>query len=310
MYKFKLIISVLCLFVVITNGCSLPFSKNNSNNSENAAPENQTSESAKNTSEKTIKEQDEIRQIDFKNFTYEPYCASPDDKPEKLSVRKGEYSRDKGDDKIFFKIGDITYGDVNGDGQTDAVILSSCNTGGSGNFSEGFVYTMKNGKPALLTRISGGDRAYGGLRSAKVENGLLLVERNDENDANGSCCPEYSITTKYKWNGKDLTEVGNLPRRELYPKTRISFAKGSSESVSKIRVEDIKRFVVGAGAGQTLTVSVNSKSVALSLLSDDADVSNETNSLTAKLNKNGDYVIELQNLDEKPVEVTLKIEIR
>ena len=35
----------------------------------------------------------DIRQVDFKNFTYEPFCAG--EKPIKVTVKDGEYSEEK-----------------------------------------------------------------------------------------------------------------------------------------------------------------------------------------------------------------------
>lgn len=305
----------ICFFILFAlSACSLNQTNGNSgvaeNSSENNVEKVENSE-YNNETTKNNSQQDEIKKVDFKNFTYEPFCAAPDDKPEKITVKNGEYTRDKGDDKLYFAVGEVTYGDVNGDKQTDAIITSTCNTGGTGNFSEGFIYELKNDKPVLLARISGGDRAYGGIRSAEVKEGLIFVERNDPGEGGASCCPELAITTKYKLDGSKLVEGGNSQTRELYPKERVSFNKGSSEIEMKIKVDEIRRFVVGAKAGQTLSASVNSKNVSIGLMSDDADISDEsTAKLTAILKKNGDYVIQIQNLDEKPIETTLKISIQ
>src|SRR5262249_15890321 len=117
--------------------------------------------------------QTDIHSVDFKNFTYSAYCAGED--PENLTVKDGEYSREKENNEGWFRVFWTKYGDLNGDGKDEAVILSVCNTGGTGQFSEGFIYSIKAGKPSLLARIPGGDRAYGGLSGASVENGVLVV---------------------------------------------------------------------------------------------------------------------------------------
>lgn len=117
-----------------------------------------------------------IRKIDFKNFTYEPFCAG--DETTKVTVKNGEYSKETKEedytDRFYFNVFDVSYGDVDADNKEEAIILTNCNTGGTGQFTEGLVYTLKAGKAALLTRFEGGDRAYGGLRSAKVENLSLI----------------------------------------------------------------------------------------------------------------------------------------
>ena len=95
----------------------------------------QTADSGKTDANSAPSASDEIKKVDFKNFTYQASCAS--ETPEKVTVKKGEYSRDKGDDKLFFNVMDITYGDVDGDKSTDAIILTVCNTGETGQISEG-----------------------------------------------------------------------------------------------------------------------------------------------------------------------------
>ncbi|HEX8288684.1 MAG TPA: hypothetical protein VF556_11835 [Pyrinomonadaceae bacterium] len=261
----------------------------------------------------TVSAQTDIKRIDFKNFTFEPFCAS--EQASKVTVKNGEFYEEKQmdgfTDRFFYKVFDVAYGDLDGDRKDEAVVLSYCNTGGTGNFSEGFVYGMKNGKPVLLARIEGGDRAYGGLREARIENGTLVVERNDPGENGGSCCPEFVVTTKYKLNGKKLIENGASDRRELYPKQRVTFAKGASGTTFKIAIPggEIKRFVVGARAGQTLTASVGSDKSSIRLL-EDADVKEGVNNFTARLPKNGDYTIEVQSLAETDLEITVNIKIR
>src|SRR5690349_6161861 len=82
--------------------------------------------------------QEDIHSVDFKNFDYYPYCVS--DKPEKTTVKDGEFSYDKQDDgyvgHYWFGITSIKYGDVTGDGSDDALIVSICSTGGTGKLSE------------------------------------------------------------------------------------------------------------------------------------------------------------------------------
>lgn len=305
---YALLFSILtvCFF----NACTV--SRNSQNTAEtpsnNAATPDQTGDAGKITDSATPSSNDEIKKVDFKNFTYEPFCGG--DEPEKITVKKGEYSRDKGDDKLYFNVENPTYGDVNGDGKEDAIILSICNTGGTGQFSEGFVYEMKDGKPALLTRIEGGDRADGGLVSAKVQNGLLAVERNLE-EGGGACCPEATETINYKWNSKKLVEQGKGVRRELYPPQRVSFQKGAASTNLSVKIPagELKRFVVGAGAGQNLIVTSDNKNTDITMVKGDAGDNSAEGGLNVMLNKNGDYVFQIQNTSDKDIQTNIKIEI-
>ena len=153
--------------------------------------------------------QSDIHKVDFKNFTYPALCIGED--AEDVSVKDGEFSEEKQMDgyvdRFYFKVFDITYGDLTGDKKDEAVVLSVCNTGGTGNFSEGYIYTIRAGKPALIGRIPGGDRAYGGLRESRVENGVLVVAANDVGEMGGACCPEFVVTTRYRLANEKLAAM-------------------------------------------------------------------------------------------------------
>jgi hypothetical protein len=170
---------------------------------------------------------------------------------------------------------------------------------------------MKAGKPFLITRIEGGDRADGGLRSASVVNGLLVVDANDPSANSGACCPEFALKTTYKLTGAKLTPSGKPVRRQLYPSEPLKFAAGASNATLKLTVpsDDRKRFTLGARAGQTMTVKVNSDKISIRLL-EDAIVTEGANAFTAKLPKSGTYTVELSNYEEGPVEVTLTVGIK
>jgi hypothetical protein len=254
-----------------------------------------------------------IQKVDFKNFTYLPYCAGED--PQKVTVKNGEFSKEEQQDgytdRFYFNVFNVTYSDLTGDGQPEAIVLTVCNTGGTGNFSEGFIYTLKAGKTLLLARIEGGDRAYNGLRSAVVENGLLAVDRNDVGENGGACCPEFAVTTKYKLTGDKLIASGTPVRRELYPSEPLKFGRGASSATVKLTIapEDRKRFTLGARAGQIMSVSVDNPKISIRLL-EDALVTEGTSAFTAKLPKSGTYTVELSNYEETPVEVTLTVGIK
>ena len=254
-----------------------------------------------------------IRKVDFKNFTYEPDCVG--DQKTKVTVKNGEFSSEKQMDgyvdRFYFEVREVSFGDLNGDNSEEAAVLTVCNTGGTGNFSEGFIYTLKDGKPVLLTTVPGGDRAYGGLRTMKVDNGQLVVESNDPGKNGASCCPELVITTRYDVSTGKLKKVGKEDRRALFPSERVKFAKGATGTTLTVKIpaSEGKRFVVGAAAHQTLDVSVNTDKATVRLL-EDAETTENTNGFSAVLPKNGDYTIEVSNYEDKPIEVILNIKIR
>lgn len=213
-------------------------------------------------------------------------------------------------DRFYFNVFNIAYGDLTADGKDEAVVLTVCNTGGTGNFSEGFIYSFNAGKPSMIARIPGGDRAYGGLRSAIVENGFLVVESNDVGEQGGACCPEFVITTKYKFTGVKLVESGRASRRELYPKERVSFAKGTSGKTFRVTLpaQEMKRFIIEARAGQTLTVSIDTDKATVGLLGD-YKITNGINNFLAVLPSNGDYTFEVRNNIDSELEIIISVKI-
>jgi hypothetical protein len=252
--------------------------------------------------------QADIREVDFSNFTYDVEIFET---KEKLKVVNGEYYRNKEEDRLFFSAKVAGYGDLDGDGKEEAIVITLMNTGGTGNFTGGIIFTMKGGKPVILTGFEGGDRAYGGLVDAAIKSGILRVERYDVGEAGGACCPEFIVTSQYSWNGSELAQVGKDERRELYPVTRVSFKKGTSLSTFPIKIEkyDRKRFVVGAKKGQTLLVSSAAKGISSNLFTGEGDVENTEIGMIVKLKENGDFVFEVVNDNENDVNISITVEI-
>lgn len=257
-------------------------------------------------------QQNDIRKVDFQNFTYEPGCAGED--TTKVTVAGGEFSEEKKVDdyteRFFFKVFNIIYGDLNANKTEEAVILSVCNTGGTGNFTEGFVFSMKRGKPTLVARIPGGDRADGGLRKAWIEKGLLVIEANDSEQARGACCPGGTITQKVRLSGNKLLNVGQPMVRDLFPPQRVSFARGASGATLKLTIpaNEGKRLIVGAGAGQVLSVSVDTDRAAVGL-DEDAEMTNNVSGFSAMLPNSGDYTVRVTNYEDSRLVVTVNIKI-
>jgi hypothetical protein len=157
---------------------------------------------------------DDIHKIDFRNFTYRPSCTnlSGEGQAKAVKVTNGTYSRPDPTDSLEFKIQGVVYGDLTGSGRDDAVVLTVCNTGGTGEFTEGFIYSMRSGQTKLVTNVPGGDRADGGISSAKVEKGLLKLDTFATDD--GACCPQFVDTTTYKLTGNKLVQIGRSTRRK------------------------------------------------------------------------------------------------
>lgn len=257
-----------------------------------------------------------IRKVNFRNFTYKPLCVA--EKPFAISVKNGKFLQKEESGSIenylHFWVQSINYGDLDGDKKDEAVIITVCHTGGTGKFSEGYIYSIKNNKPVLKGRIAGGDRASGGLVSAKIEKGLLIVESNEEGGG-GLCCPEFIVTNKFRLSNNKLSDFGKSTRRELYPANRISFPKGASELTFQTEIGYRKRFVVTARKGQMLYVKVNQKDSPIYIREGNADSikngnSKEADGLIAKLNDDGDFVFDVNNNNEGSLIYTITVVIK
>ena len=77
-----------------------------------------------------------------------------------------------------------------------------------------------------------------------------------------------------------------------------------------IPAEEGRRYILGARANQSLTVSVDTDKASIRLLDDEAaDVTHGTNSFVTKLKRSGDYTIEVQNDSNAPLTLTITIRI-
>lgn len=261
----------------------------------------------------SIQAQVDIRKVDFANFTYPAFCAS--EESQNITVKNREYSYEKREegwvDRMYMRVYEPSFGDLDSDGRDEAAIISVCNTGGTGQFTEGYVYGMSSGKPKLLARFEGGDRAYGGIRTARIEKGQLIVERNDPGEIGANCCAELIVSTTYRLSGGRLTEVGKPVTRPIFPVERVSFAKGASSKkiIVTIPMDEGRRYVLRAGANQKIDVTVDSQDAGLRLL-EEADYDFVDGNIVGTLPKTGDYTIEVRNNSEGPLKVTLTIKIQ
>jgi hypothetical protein len=158
----------------------------------------------------SVNAQNDIRKVDFNNFKYSILNLSGE-KIEKITVKNGKSQKKK----KSFSVEVSGYGDLDGDGKDEAIIKTIQNTGGSGNFSNAIIFTMKNGKPVVLTEFVGGDRGDGGIISATIKDKMLIVEQNKLGEKGGACCPEFVTTTNYELKASKLVQVGTQQTRKL-----------------------------------------------------------------------------------------------
>ncbi|HKH47187.1 MAG TPA: hypothetical protein VKM72_21230 [Thermoanaerobaculia bacterium] len=242
----------------------------------------------------------DVHSVDFRNFVYHPSCAdfeSSDEAKVPVRVSGGRFEASPGTDLegTYFEVREIVYGDLTGDGSDEAIVRTLCSTGGTGRFDEGFVYGMKDGKPVLLGRIPGGDRASGGVRCVRVEDGALMVERTG-NETGAAMGIDFIDTETWKLQGGKLAETGTAVHRPIgstQGAKPIRFAKGTSSGTVRGTTSGMDQYVLQAREGQTMTVRLTApkKNAAFEIMIDDYTVTCRTTEWTGELPGGGTYRI-------------------
>lgn len=285
-----------------------------------------------------------IRETDFRNFTFQPMCGAGQSRS--ITVRKGLFYSETSTpgvatkripnpppvvERSYFRPYQYIFADLDNDGLEEAVILSLCATGGSGNFTEGYIYGMNGQTASLRARIEGGDRAFGGIRQIKLINrpntsgqsGLLIVvERSRPGEPGLACCPEEVETTVYSFENDNLVQFGEKTVSEIYPPVRITETGGSARfDVSISRINKIRRFVISGRKGQRLRVTASEPTAKIRIFRGKAKLEmeknptnnilfyNSTNRLDAKLEETGDFVFEISNLSNEDINFTVTVSL-
>jgi hypothetical protein len=156
-----------------------------------------------------------IEKFDFKNFTY----MGPADYPETFTLNDGEKSYVPNGSRApeeGYSLDNVYYSDLTGDGEKDAVVVISIQTGGSAMPHLIFVYAANGPRPKEIWKFATGDRADGGLKNISFQDGNLVVELfgNDKYvngdwkstipKTEGLCCPTIFTTTEFHWDGKQF----------------------------------------------------------------------------------------------------------
>ncbi len=127
----------------------------------------------------------EFRSIDFENFSYPisfNLAYTPDVRRRTVQLKDGthEYQNRNGLGGAMYKLDDVDYVDLTGDGQKEAIVqLSQTICGGScdGGSDFFYFYSIANGKPRLLSRLETGSAGYDcGLKFFILKKQVLNLE--------------------------------------------------------------------------------------------------------------------------------------
>ena len=172
-----------------------------------------------------------IRQVDFKNFTYPwngayggpsstwAWIQLPSSDSFRLTHGK-RWLPDPGAEPtehgftLLFMFESVVYGVLSGDQRDVAAVYVSYATGGTATWGYLYVYRLVSGKPTLMGYLVTGSRADGGFVRAAFQNGLLVLDFEDPSKREGDCCSDGYIRVSYRWQNGRFVEV---PPRQYGP---------------------------------------------------------------------------------------------
>lgn len=102
------------------------------------------------------------------------------------------------------------YGDLTGDRKDEVAFVLRYGPIGSPNMAEARVYTLRNGRPLLLSTLIVANSVDCDLdHYIDIDDGMLRVERTF---GNGAQCDHNEIT-QYRWDSSGFMPVGEIKRR-------------------------------------------------------------------------------------------------
>lgn len=164
-----------------------------------------------------------IRSVDFLNYSYRGSdCSEDSGLPKTVKVRNGKF-KDRANNFFTVDKKEIVYGDLNGDGNEEAVLLIRCgSTAGSLRAFEVHAYSFRNGRASLLARVDSssllsdyqksypeGMLHYAGERGPKIMKGHVIVEALMDGSF---ASPENVVSFDYQLSGDKFVLSGKPVR--------------------------------------------------------------------------------------------------
>jgi hypothetical protein len=158
-----------------------------------------------------------IGNFDFKNYKYPLPRGWQDSDGNEVELVDGLRPMEMTEEVERIGLSYVTtkFLDLTADGQDEAVVVLKIETGGGAIPQLVYVFQWKDAAPELVWYFRTGDRADGGLKDIRAENGAAVVELFGQDryilgeldtakitgDEEQLCCPTFFTTSRYKWNG-------------------------------------------------------------------------------------------------------------
>ena len=158
-----------------------------------------------------------IGTFDFKNFKYPLPRGWQDSDGKEVELVDGKRPMEMTEEVERIGLSYVTtkFLDDTAYGQDEAFVILKIETGGGAIPQLAYVFGWKDNAPELIWYFRTGDRADGGLKDIRTENGLTVVELFGQDryilgeldtakitgDEEQLCCPTHFTKSRYKWNG-------------------------------------------------------------------------------------------------------------
>jgi len=125
----------------------------------------------------------------------------------------------------------VIYGDVIGDSHEEAAVETDCGPGPANlNYRELYIFSPSSETPRLLARFTAEDLG-GRIGNVRTGSGSLVVNVLDTGDGS-EACPEWVITTRFRWNGNRF--VGDQVGRSKNPCYLVNTNPSSARSAQAV----------------------------------------------------------------------------
>lgn len=158
-----------------------------------------------------------LGKFDFKNYKYPLPRGWQDSDGKEVELIDGKRPMEMSEEVERIGLSYVTtkFLDLTGDNQDEAVVILKIETGGGAIPQLVYVFQWKDDAPEMIWYFRTGDRADGGLKDIRTENGLAVVELFGQDryivgeldtakitgDEEQLCCPTHFTKSRYKWNG-------------------------------------------------------------------------------------------------------------
>jgi heat shock protein HslJ len=109
--------------------------------------------------------------------------------------------------ELVIRLMDVVFGDLDGDGVSDAAVVLVTDPGGSGTFFELAAVVNRDGNPEHVATTFLGDRAQ--IEALSIEAGQIVVEMITHGPDDPMCCPTQQVVQTYTLQGDELVLVSS-----------------------------------------------------------------------------------------------------